>query len=50
MSVEDFVKQLKLGTDPKTIRALEKMKKAEEKKKKSEELKALELLVNNVFK
>ena len=50
MSVEDFAKQLKWGTDPKTIKALEKMKKAEEKKKKSEELKNLELLVNNVFK
>lgn len=34
MSVEEFAKQLKWGTDPKTIKALEKMKKAEEKRNK----------------
>lgn len=50
MSCEDFEKKLQWKTDPKTIKALEKMKKEEEKKKKSEELKALEMLVNNVFK
>ncbi len=50
MSYESFEKQFQWKTDQKTIKALEKMKKKEEKKKKSEELKALEMLVNNVFK
>ena len=51
MSYENFEKQFQWKTDPKTIKALEKMKKKEEaQKKKEEELKALEMLVNNVFK
>lgn len=50
MSYESFEKQFQWKTDPKTIKALEKMKKKEDAKKKSEELKALEMLVNNVFK
>ena len=33
MSVEEFAKQLKWGTDPKTIKALEKMKMRENREK-----------------
>ena len=43
MSNESFEKQFQWKTDPKTIKALEKMK-------KKEELKALKMLVDNVFK
>lgn len=50
MTVDEFAKLFQYGTDPKTIKALEKMKKKEDAKKKREELKALEMLVNNVFK
>lgn len=51
MTVDEFAKQFQWKTDPKTIKALEKMKKKEEaQKKKEEEFKALEMLVNNVFK
>ena len=50
MSVDEFAKQFQWKTDPKTIKALEKMKKKEDAKKRSEEFKALEMLVNNVFK
>ena len=50
MSYESFEKQFQWKTDSKTIKALEKMKKKEDAKKKSEEFKALEMLVNNVFK
>lgn len=33
MSVDEFAKQFQWKTDPKTIKALEKMRKAEAKKK-----------------
>ena len=41
MSYESFEKQLQWKTDPKTIKALEKMKKEEEKKEKVRRIKGI---------